>query len=76
MSQTLMVHTAGALVKIIDDETTVRLKICPRFEVGDSDTPEYDEFDGAVSSNLDWREINMVIERLREQRDRVFGKPA
>jgi hypothetical protein len=76
-SDTKMVHTARALVKVIRDPDAVRLKLCPRFDVDGGDSralPEYDEGHGAVETNLDWREINLLIKELRAMRDRTFGR--
>lgn len=70
------VHTKNALIKVIDDEGSLRLKMCPRFDVvgGDRSLPEYDEAHASVETEMDWREVNMLISRLRIIRDRTFGK--
>lgn len=72
------IHTGGALFKIMDQDTGgVTVKVCPRYDIngGEVNGPEYDEMEGAVSTNLGWREINLLIRDLRTIRDRVFGKP-
>lgn len=75
-SNTEMIHTRNALIKVIDDEGSLRLKLCPRFPVVDGDRalPEYDESHASVETEMDWREVNMLISRLRIIRDRTFGK--
>lgn len=75
-SNTEIIHTKSALIKVIDDEGSMRIKMCPRFDVvgGDRALPEYDEGHRAVETSMDWREANMLISRLRIIRDRTFGK--
>jgi hypothetical protein len=87
MSDTSMIHTERALVKVIEDPTSVRLKICPRVVYDDSlasteQGPEYFEVqetdDGPrpLETDLSWNECNLLIKALRRHRDRVHGTPA
>lgn len=89
---TKFVHTDRALIKVVDHNDSIKrsrgdkvtVKICPRLDVQydqmDGRTvdvgPEYDEVTGAISTELDWTEVNILIDVLRQMRDRVFGKPA
>lgn len=82
MSNTSMVHTSRALIKVIEDPGCVRLKICPRYDVdgsapdfvlGKAPVPEYDEMDAAVGTEMSWEECNILIRHIRTHRDRVFG---
>lgn len=75
-ANTEIIHTKHGLIKVIDDEGTMRIRLCPRFDQTgmDRSIPEYDEVHGAVETQLDWREVNLLIHRLRLIRDRTFGR--
>lgn len=82
MGNTSMVHTGRALIKVIEDPDSVRLKVCPRFDIvrGDQiplnpkgEIPEYDEVNESLETALSWEECNILIRHIRTHRDRVYG---
>lgn len=63
-----------AMLKLIRDPDTVRLKLCPAvLEEGDGDA-RFNELEGSVSIDLDREGCNMLIRQVRKMRDRTFGK--
>lgn len=60
-----------SVIKLIEDPTTVRVKICPRV---DEPEREFDEIDGAVSFDCDRADLNALIRGLKKHATRVFGR--
>lgn len=74
-SNTQYVYTPYALVKIISDPGSVRLKICPKILSNHDGPDQYDEVEGAISAELDWFALNLLMRELRNMRDKTWGKP-
>ena len=75
-SNTQYVYSREAMLKIISDPGSVRIKICPKIEQEGDGPVEYDEVIESRSFVLDdWFSANLLLKEIRAMRDRTWGKP-
>lgn len=73
-NDTQFIYTEYALLKVIEDNDSVRVKICPVIlESGDGPL-RYDEVTGATEISLGRRQANLLIKAVRYARNRTWGK--
>lgn len=73
-NNTHFIYTETALLKVIEDHDSVRIKVCPVI-LDNLDGPlRYDEMAGAVEVCLPRQQSNLLIRAVRYARNRTWGK--